>query len=136
MNNSQAPSSAFIFASWAAMLIGIVTYLIGLYNVDLELANKGYFLVVLLYSLFAAVSVQKSVRDKLENIQVSSLYISISWFALISGILFLVIGLWNTTVLDVASRGFYGMAFVLSLFAAIAVQKNVRDTLAANRVPK
>ncbi len=36
------------------------------------------------------------------------------------------IGLWNSTF-TLAERGFYGMAYALSLFAATAVQKNVRD---------
>ena len=31
-------------------------------------------------------------------------------------------------VLVLSEKGFYGMAFVLSIFAAITVQKNVRDT--------
>ena len=31
--------------------------------------------------------------------------------------------------LALSEKGFYAMAFVLSLFAAVAVQKNVRDTL-------
>jgi uncharacterized membrane protein YiaA len=38
----------------------------------------------------------------------------------------LVIGLWNAD-LFLSEKGFYGMAFTLSLFAAIAVQKNIRD---------
>ena len=37
------------------------------------------------------------------------------------------IGLYNATF-TLAEKGFYGMAYVLSLFAAITVQKNVRDT--------
>jgi uncharacterized membrane protein YiaA len=34
--------------------------------------------------------------------------------------------LWNADLL-LSEKGFYGMAFLLSLFAAIAVQKNTRD---------
>jgi uncharacterized membrane protein YiaA len=36
------------------------------------------------------------------------------------------IGLWNAT-LGSSEKGFYAMGFALSLFAAVAVQKNVRD---------
>ena len=35
-------------------------------------------------------------------------------------------GLWNAT-LTASEKGFYAMSFLLSLFAAIAVQKNTRD---------
>jgi len=38
------------------------------------------------------------------------------------------IGLYNAGSIVLSEKGFYGMAFVLSLFAAITVQKNVRDT--------
>lgn len=38
----------------------------------------------------------------------------------------LTIGLWNATLAP-SEKGFYAMAFVLSLFAVVAVQKNVRD---------
>ena len=42
------------------------------------------------------------------------------------GVTLLTIGLWNAA-LPAAEKGFGAMSFVLSLFAAVAVQKNVRD---------
>ena len=42
-------------------------------------------------------------------------------------------GLWNAT-LTLSEKGFYGMAFTLSLFAAITVQKNTRDCAVSDRV--
>jgi uncharacterized membrane protein YiaA len=58
------------------------------------------------------------------------MYLAISWFSTILSLLLLVIGLWNASMLR-SEKGFYGMAFTLSLFAAIAVQKNIRDTYQA-----
>jgi uncharacterized membrane protein YiaA len=132
MANYQAPSAAFVAASWLSLFIGVLTFLIGLYNSKLPLANIGFFFTVLMYALFAAVSVQKSVRDSIEGVPVTTLYLNISWFSVILTILLLVIGLWNTDM-DIASKGFYGMAFVLSMFSAIAVQKNVRDNNLASK---
>lgn len=120
------PSIAFIGASWVALFAGVISYNIGLWNAEMELNEKGYYFTVLLFGLFSAVSVQKNVRDRLEDIRVSDLYYGISWAATIISILLLVIGLWNAT-LELSEKGFYGMSFTLSLFAAIAVQKNVRD---------
>ena len=37
----QRPSSAFVGASWAALLIGAVTYLAGLWNAGMALNEKG-----------------------------------------------------------------------------------------------
>jgi uncharacterized membrane protein YiaA len=41
-------------------------------------------------------------------------------------IVLLSVGLWNATITK-SEKGFYAMAFILSMFAAIAVQKNTRD---------
>ncbi|WP_329892842.1 inner membrane protein YiaA [Stenotrophomonas sp. SMYL11] len=124
------PSPAFIAASWVALLLGAVAYLVGLFNAEMPLNEKGYYLTLLLFGLFAAVSLQKSVRDRVEGIPVSGLYYALCWFALLSALLLLLVGLWNATLV-LSEKGFYGMAFALSLFGAVAVQKNTRDLIAA-----
>ena len=122
-----APSPAFIAASWAALIIGVTAFIIGLWNADMELNEKGYYFTVLLFGLFSAISVQKAVRDQIEGIPVTNLYYGISWFCTIASIVLLVVGLWNAELLR-SEKGFYGMSFTLSLFASIAVQKNTRDS--------
>jgi uncharacterized membrane protein YiaA len=123
---NQKPTSAFIGASWSALLIGMTSYCIGLWNADMMLNEKGYYFTILLFGLFSVISVQKAVRDKMENIPVTDIYYSISWFTTVISIVLLVIGLWNADLL-LSEKGFYGMSFLLSLFSAIAVQKNTRD---------
>ena len=122
----QQPSSAFIGASWVALIIGITAFLIGLWNADMQLNEKGYYFTVLMFGLFAAISVQKAVRDQLEGIPVTNLYYGIAWFSTILSIVLLTVGLWNAGLAK-SEKGFYAMSFVLSMFAAIAVQKNTRD---------
>ena len=127
---TQKTSNAFIAASWVAMATGIVGYLIGLFRADMMLNEKGYYFTVLMFGLFGVVSLQKSVRDRLERIPVTDLYYAICWFATILSIVLLVIGLWNATLLP-SEKGFYAFSFLLSLFGAISVQKNTRDVLAS-----
>lgn len=123
----QKPTPAFIGASWAALLIGAVTYLIGLWNTSsMQLNEKGYYFTILMYGLFAAVSLQKSVRDRLEGIHVTGIYFGLCWVSLGLTLLLLTVGLWQSS-LSASEKGFYAMSFLLSLFAAVAVQKNVRD---------
>jgi uncharacterized membrane protein YiaA len=122
----QKPTAAFIGASWFALLIGMTSYCIGLWNAEMELNEKGYYFTILLFGLFSVISLQKAVRDKLENIPITEVYYGISWFSTIASMILLIIGLWNAD-LFLSEKGFYGMAFTLSLFAAIAVQKNIRD---------
>ncbi len=129
---SQRPSNAFIGASWVALLAGIVSYNVGLWNANMYLNEKGYYFTVLMYGLYAAVSLQKAVRDELEGIPVTNIYYGISWFSVALSVLLLVIGLWNAD-LERSEKGFYGMSFTLSLFAAVAVQKNIRDSLRATK---
>ena len=126
MTTVQRPTAAFVGASWGALLIGAFAFLWGLWNAQMQLNEKGYYLTLLLYGLFAAISLQKSVRDRSEGIHVTGLYFSLCWFSLFAVIALLTIGLWNAT-LQPSEKGFYAMSFVLSLFAVVAVQKNVRD---------
>ncbi|MFZ6642718.1 inner membrane protein YiaA [Undibacterium sp. TC4M20W] len=122
----HAPTGAFVGASWAALFIGAATYFAGVWNAEMQLNEKGYYFTVLMYGLFAAVSLQKSVRDKLEGIPVTGIYFGLCWLSLGLSILLLAVGLFNAA-LGWSEKGFFAMAFLLSLFAAVAVQKNVRD---------
>lgn len=134
--NLQKPSAAFIGASWAVLLVGSVTYLIGLWNATVPLNEKGYYFTILMYGLFSAVSLQKSVRDRMEGIRVTGIYYGLCWTSVTLSVMLLTVGLWNAP-LTASEKGFYAMAFVLSLFAAITVQKNVRDVaLLEGREPR
>lgn len=126
VQNPLKPSNAFVGASWMTLLIGISAFCIGLFNAEMAINEKGYYFTILLFGLFSVISVQKSVRDRLEGIAVTDLYYGISWFSTIAAVVLLIIGLWNADML-LSEKGFFGMAFALSLFASIAVQKNTRD---------
>jgi len=88
-----------------------------------------------LCGLFAAISLQKTVRDLAEEGPVTGLYVSLRWFSLMASIGLLGIGLVNAT-LALSEKGFYAMSFALPLFAVVAVQKNVRDLQAAGPAPE
>lgn len=126
-NKVLAYSPAFNLVSWIALAGGIVTYLLGLWNASMQLNEKGYYLAVLVLGLFSAASLQKTVRDKYEGIPTTSLYYMTCLIAFFISMALLVIGLWNATLL-LNEKGFYGLAFFLSLFGAVAVQKNIRDS--------
>lgn len=127
------PSSAFITASWVALIVGITAFIIGLWNAAMQLNEKGYYFTVLMFGLFAAISVQKAVRDQIEGIPVTALYYGIAWFSTLLTIVLLTVGLWNAD-LQKSEKGFYAMSFVLSIFAAVVVQKNTRDMKAAEKM--
>ena len=126
-DTAQKPTAAFIGASWLALMIGMLTYLIGLFNARMELNEKGYYFTVLVFGLFAAVSLQKTVRDRAEKLPVTNLYYGIAWCAVALALGLLAIGLWNAGSMTLSEKGFYGIGFAMSLFASVAVQKNVRD---------
>ena len=122
----QKPSNAFIAASWVALGAGMTGFLTGLWRAEMELNEKGYYFTVLMFGLFAVISVQKAVRDRLEKIPVTDIYYGLCWFATILSLILLVVGLWNASLLP-SEKGFYAFSFLLALFGAIAVQKNIRD---------
>jgi uncharacterized membrane protein YiaA len=120
------PSAAFIAASWFALLMGMGGFVVGLWNATMALNEKGYYFTVLMFGIFAAISLQKTVRDQLEKIPVTRLYYGLAWFATLLAVALLIVGLWHAA-LTLSEKGFYAMAFLLGLFGAIAVQKNTRD---------
>ena len=124
---NQKPSAAFVAASWLALGTGAIGYLVGLWRATMLLNEKGYYFTILMFGLFAVVSLQKSVRDKLEKLPVTDLYYGICWFATLISIVLLTVGLWNSAMLP-SEKGFYAFAFLLSLFGGITVQKNIRDS--------
>ncbi|NIE94906.1 hypothetical protein F3J02_00150 [Acinetobacter sp. Tr-809] len=127
MNNFiNRPTSAFIAASWVALLAGGAGFMIGLWNANMPLHEKGYYFVILLYGLFSAASLQKSVRDQLEEIPVTAIYYGLCWASMAVCIVLLLISLWNAE-LTMSEKGFYIMSFLLSLFGVVATQKNIRD---------
>jgi uncharacterized membrane protein YiaA len=123
---TQAPTKPYFIASVAALIIGTGAYGIGLLNAIMELNEKGYYLITLLYGLYSVISLQKTIRDKAENIPTTKLYFMLSWSSSAIAIALLAVGLVNAEM-SLSEKGFYAMAYTLSLFAAITVQKNVRD---------
>lgn len=124
----QKTSNAFIAASWVALGAGTIGFIVGLARAEMLLNEKGYYFTVLMFGLFAVVSLQKSVRDRLEKLPVTDMYYGICWFGTLLSIVLLVVGLWNATILP-SEKGFYAFAFLLALFGAISVQKNTRDNM-------
>lgn len=124
----QKTSNAFIAASWVALGAGTVGFIVGLARAEMLLNEKGYYFTVLMFGLFAVISLQKSVRDRLEKLPVTDIYYGICWFGTLLAIVLLVVGLWNATILP-SEKGFYAFAFLLALFGAISVQKNTRDNM-------
>lgn len=126
-DQSAKPTPAFVGASWVALVLGMSVYLVGLFNSRMELNEKGYYFALLMFGLFAAVSLQKTVRDRADGLPVTNLYYGIAWFALVISLGMLAVGLWNAGSMTLSEKGFYGISFAMSLFASVAVQKNVRD---------
>ena len=92
----------------------------------MQLNEQGYYFTILMYGLFSAVSLQKSVRDRLEGIRVTGMYFGLCWVSVAICLILLATGLWNAALAP-SEKGFYAMSFLLALFGAVAVQKNVRD---------
>ena len=120
------PSSAFLGATWLVLVVGVVSYMVGLWNAHMQLNEKGYYFTILMFGLFSAISLQKTVRDQSEGLQATGIYYGLTWFSTILSIILLVVGLWNADLL-LSEKGFYGISFLMSLFASISVQKNIRD---------
>ncbi len=125
-NKISTYSPAFSIVSWVALIGGIFTYMLGLWNAEMQINEKGYYFAVLVLGLFSAASYQKTVRDKYEGIPTTPIYYMTCLTVLIISVSFLLVGQWNATLLLIEKVVIW-MAFFISLFGAVAVQKNIRD---------
>lgn len=127
MDKSLAPTRPYVLTALVALGIGVFTYLIGLINANLQFNEKGYYFVVLVFGLFSVITLQKTIRDESEGLKVTSAYKNLNIFCVITACALMFIGLYNVDTLLLNEKGFFGIAFVMSLFSSIVVQKNVRD---------
>lgn len=121
------PTGAFVNTSIVALVLAIMSFFIGLWNADLQLNEKGYYFSIIIFGLFSVITLQKTIRDELEGIFVTKAYKNLNIVCLIIPIMLMLIGLFNVDTLQFNEKGFFGISFAMTLFAAIVVQKNVRD---------
>jgi len=94
----------------------MIGFLVGLWRAEMALNEKGYYFTVLMYGLFSVVSVQKSVRDRLEGVPVTDIYYGLSWFSTILCIVLLTIGFF-----DALSNVFFAVASTKGVLPVVAV---------------
>jgi uncharacterized membrane protein YiaA len=124
--SNHKPTKAYIGLTWTCLGSGVLGFLIGLYNANLQFNEKGFFFTVLVLGLFSAIALQKTIRDKSEGISTTPIFIGACWGTFGTAVLLLCIGLFNADLL-LSEKGFYSIAFLMSLFSIITAQKNIRD---------
>ncbi|WP_421246919.1 inner membrane protein YiaA [Aeromonas sanarellii] len=132
-NTGHTPSGVYKLATVACFIASVLAYLIGIWNAQMELNEKGYYLVCLMFGLFSAVSLQKIIRDESDGVWSSDKYKLLCWVASISSISLFLIGLWNAALV-LSEKGFYIMAYLLALFSSATMQKNERDDAEGKRI--
>lgn len=132
----KKPTGEFIGVSWAVLLLAVIGFCVGIWHAPtMDLSEQGLYLVLFLFGLFAVVSIQKTIRDKVENVRVTNIYYGLSWGAVVIVVGFLSVCLYNADF-GGYEKGFYAATMILALFAAIAVQKNVRDVAVFDEIEK
>lgn len=63
-NITVGSTKPYMLASIIALIIGISAFFVGLFNSQMALNEKGYYLIILLYGLCSMVSLQKNSRYK------------------------------------------------------------------------
>ncbi|ELQ04448.1 YiaA/YiaB family inner membrane protein [Xanthomonas translucens] len=108
---ANKPSVAFVRAS-RVLLLGVGADLLGLWNAVTMRNAKGYDVTLLLFGVFAAVSVRKRVRDRVDGIPMTAIRDGLAWFlwtglvSVVAALSQLSIGLSNAT-LTLSAKGFY-----------------------------
>ncbi|SMQ95692.1 YiaA/YiaB family inner membrane protein [Xanthomonas fragariae] len=102
---ANKPSVAFVRAS-RVPLLGVGADVLGLWNAATMRNAKGYDVTLLLFGVFAAVSIRKRVRDRLDGIPMTAIRDGLAWFSVAAALSRLSIGLSNAT-LTLSAKGVY-----------------------------
>jgi uncharacterized membrane protein YiaA len=87
---------------------------------------RWFYGTVLAFGLFGVVAVVKVVRDREDGIAVTGAFAGLSWIAAVGPLVAVSVYLLNSPQ-DELQRGFLFLTYVFAVFAAVVVQKNVRD---------
>lgn len=60
-------TSTFTFLAWAAFILACAFFFIGIYNMEAELMEKGYYSVTGVFLIFSSFVLQKVIRDNQED---------------------------------------------------------------------
>lgn len=125
--SARKPTSAFVGAGWLALGIFAITYLVALWRMGVPETETYFFVTVFAFGLFGVVSVVKSVRDREDGVPVTGIFYGLSWVAAGAPALIMAWYLWQVSLLNELQRGLLFLTFMAAIFAAIVVQKNIRD---------
>lgn len=123
---SLNPSSLYVNLSYFAFLFSICVFGIGLFNAEMLLSEKGFYIIAIIFGFYSVITLQKALRDKMEGYDVNESYMKLSYFGVATPIILMAIGLWNAE-LQLNEKGFFAVTFIMTLFSSIVVQKNIRD---------
>ncbi len=62
----------------------------------------------------------------------TSIFLGLAWAMVLTSLVLVSVGGLANSSMTLSEKGFYGLAFAMSLFSSVAVQKNVRDLAASN----
>ncbi|MBO1001392.1 YiaA/YiaB family inner membrane protein [Pseudogracilibacillus auburnensis] len=58
---------AFVFMAYFTFAVGVILFCVGLWNAEMELNEKGYYIAVMILVAVGAILTQKVVRDNAED---------------------------------------------------------------------
>lgn len=90
-----------------------------------QIIGSSFFCMHNKYQLIGITIFQ--LKPKIMNTKPSNAFIGASWVAMGTGAIGYIIGLSRSTM-KLSEKGHYAFAFLLAIFGAVAVQKNIRDT--------
>ena len=121
------PTQSYLGVTWAAFAFSVIVFGVGLFNAEMLLSEKGFYILALVFGLYSVITLQKTVRDQSEGVEVDSSYLILSYIGVAVPLLSMGIGLFNAE-LQLNEKGFFAVTYIMTLFSSLVLQKNTRDT--------
>jgi hypothetical protein len=125
-NPKQKDTSAWILQTWLSFAIAMLVAIYGLFNLPIDLWQKGYLTMGLFFCLCSTFALAKTIRDNHHRRVDTGAWVMQSWAAFIASALLTATGIWHLKV-EFWVQGYAAVAMLFVVTTAFTLAKTLRD---------
>lgn len=124
--SKQKDTSAWVMQTWLSFVIAAIVAGYGLFNMQIDLWQKGFLTMGAFFTLASTFSLAKTIRDNRNRRIDTGAWMFQVWAAFLISSLLTGIGIWNLNV-EFWMQGYAAIALLFLVTTAFTLAKTLRD---------
>jgi hypothetical protein len=125
-NIQQKDTSAWVMQTWLSFVIAVIVAGYGLINMEIDIWQKGYLTMGLVFTLGSTFSLAKTIRDNRSRRIDTGAWMFQVWAAFLASSILTGAGIWNLNV-EFWMQGYAAVALLFVVTTAFTLAKTLRD---------